>query len=216
MSPDVFVIGTVQIDEATKLTDFIRYYLDAGIPPSRILIGIQNDPFQTALAAYCSDIIKQHGLPFSQELSTEDSAAEWRQNIQDEYIQDEDWVIHANVGDLVHIPWSNNDFILAAQWMDEHQFDAVRGRVIQRYMRRNPLDIDTDLWYAHPISVSLPDVRMVMTRGYWYTCDDGRMCPEFEDSAWVLNKTVDIHRLTYEMLTAEDIDSWRIDAPRVD
>ena len=216
MSTDIFVLGTVLSHESSKLEDYLRYYLDVGIPPSRIILGIRKNQWQCEMAAACKDILKKYDIPFSQELDTETSVADWRQSIQDEYITDADWVVHADVGDLVYIPWTNNDFHLAAAFLDQSQFDAVEGSIHFRYMRENPIDMDKDNWCNHPASIQQPGKCMAMTRGYWYTCDDGNLCPEFCDSAWVFNHPVEIHRLTYASLSVEDIDHWRISAVSVD
>jgi hypothetical protein len=213
MNTDVFILGTMLTSESFKLEDYLRYYLDAGIPTSRIIIGIRHDYAGADSAAACQAILTKYDIPFSQELDTNVSIADWRQSIQDEYITDADWVVHANIGELVHIPWAGNDFHLAATFLDQSQFDAVDSRIYSRYMRENA---DIGAWYRHPISVEMPGRQMVMTRGYWYTCDDGNLCPEFCDSAWVFNHPVEIHRLTYSSLSVEDRDRWRISAALVD
>lgn len=140
----------------------------------------------------CSKHFDDYKVPRWSEFWGETSIADWRQAQQDTYVPDEAWVIHARVTDLIDFHWSGGDPYKLAAWLDAHQFDCVYGQVHEHKVRQTrKLGMP---WELYPECEATDECRVAMARGYWYVCDDGNLCPEFEQSAWDFLRPLQIHR----------------------
>lgn len=198
--PRIFLIGYMDADEHPYLADYLDWYLRVlCIPPAHVLIGVRSDPEDTnAPLMRCNEIFNRYNVPRWSEVFTDVDIVTWRRNEQDTYVLDEDWVIHAKLGDLIDFEWTGGSPVKLAEWMDLHEFDCVTGSIVERFAI-DRLPIGKTPWELYPFELETPERRVAMARGYWYVCDDGRLCPQFEASAWDFPRQLRIHRFTYQI-----------------
>lgn len=207
-TPRLFLIGCMDAKDHAYLDDYLDWYINhLGIAPANTIIGVLNDPMDTNTPLMrCNDVLERYQIPRWSELPRDTDIVSWRCNEQDTYVQDEDWVLHANAGDFIDCGWSGGDPRYLIEWMDQHEFDCVHGEVVEHYARGH-LPIGRSPWELYPDWHYPGKRRVALARGYWYTCDDGDLCPQFEASAWTFPRALLIHRFTYKVWLDVDTGS---------
>lgn len=187
-------------DEHPHLADYLDWYLHSmGLSPAHMIFGVRSNPDDTNVPLMrCNEIFNRYDVPRWSELWPDTDVADWRRVEQDIYVRDEDWVIHARIGDLVDFGWTGGRPDDLAAWMDVNEFDCVKGQVIERFAVEH-LPTGQTPWELYPGQLPTSEVRVAMARGFWYVCDDGNLCPEFEQSAWDFPRAMQIHRFTYQV-----------------
>jgi len=198
--PKIFLIGHMGADDHPHLADFLSWYIEhLRIPPANLIMGVRNDPENTnAPLVRCGEIFDRFQVPRWSELWLDVDIADWRRNEQDTYVRDIDWVVHARIGDFLRVEWTNDCLASLADWMDHYEFDCVMGEIVERFAMRK-LPAGRTPWELYPHRAETNQRQVAMARGYWYVCDDGMLCPQFQESAWAFPRPIDIHRFTYQI-----------------
>ena len=210
----IFLMGALEADDFADLPDFIAYYLKLGLAPSQIILAVRNDPDATATTlSKCGDVFDHFRIPRWTEIVPDDSVADWKQHEQDIHVEDDDWVVHADIGHYLRCPWSGDDLDIAARWMDAHQFDCVYADIFDR-VAVGKVQSHPTRWGRYPYVRKTGEQQVAMARGYWYVCDDYDLCPQFHDSAWILRRPMAMHRFRDEVASPAEAESacWRAEA----
>lgn len=206
--PRIFLIGHMDAKDHAYLADYLDWYLThLGILPAHTIFGVLNDPMDTNVPLMrCNDILERYQVPRWSELPRDTDLVSWRCNEQDTYVRDSDWVLHANVGDFIDCEWSGGDPRYLVEWMDKHEFDCIHGEIVEHYAK-DSLPIGSTPWELYPDWHYINQRHVAMARGYWYVCDDGNLCPQFEESAWDFPRPLTTHRFTYKVWLDVDTGS---------